>query len=33
LPSKLVIPLTLFVFPVLLVTLLYPAVIRVMGAF
>lgn len=33
LPAKLVIPLTLFVFPVLLVTLMFPAVIRVMEAF
>ena len=33
LPAKLVVPLTLFVFPVLIVTLMFPAVIRVMGAF
>ena len=33
LPSKLVVPLTLFVFPVLIVTLLYPAVIRLMQSF
>lgn len=33
LPAKLVVPLTLFVFPVLILTLLYPAVIRMMGAF
>jgi tight adherence protein C len=33
LPSKLVIPLTLFVFPVLIATLLYPAVIRLMQSF
>jgi tight adherence protein C len=32
LPAKLVVPLTLFVFPVLIVTLMFPAVIRVMGA-
>jgi tight adherence protein C len=32
LPAKLVVPLTLFVFPVLLVTLLLPVVIRTMGA-
>jgi tight adherence protein C len=31
LPSKLVVPLTLFVFPVLIVTLLYPAIVRVMN--
>jgi tight adherence protein C len=33
LPAKLVVPLTLFVFPVLIVTLMFPAVLRVMGAF
>ena len=33
LPAKLVVPLTLFVFPVLIVTLMYPAVVRVAGAF
>jgi tight adherence protein C len=33
LPAKLVVPLTLFVFPVLIVTLMVPAVIRMMGAF
>jgi tight adherence protein C len=33
LPAKLVVPLTLFVFPVLIVTLLLPVVIRVMGSF
>ena len=32
LPAKLVVPLTLFVFPVLIVTL-FPAAVRVMGAF
>jgi tight adherence protein C len=32
LPAKLVVPLTLFVFPILIVTLMYPAVVRVMGA-
>jgi len=31
LPAKLVVPLTLFVFPVLIVTLLYPAIARVMS--
>jgi tight adherence protein C len=31
LPAKLVVPLTLFVFPVLIVTLMLPAIIRVMG--
>jgi tight adherence protein C len=31
LPSLLVIPLTLFVFPVLIVALLYPAIVRVMN--
>jgi tight adherence protein C len=30
LPAKLVVPLTLFVFPVLIVTLMYPAIARVM---
>ncbi len=33
LPALLVIPLTLFVFPILIVVLLYPAIIRVMNAF
>jgi tight adherence protein C len=33
LPAKLVLPLTLFVFPVLIITLMYPAVIRVMQGF
>ena len=33
LPAKLVVPLTLFVFPVLIVTLMYPAVVRVAGVF
>jgi tight adherence protein C len=33
LPAKLVVPLTLFVFPVLIVTLMYPAVVRMMAAF
>jgi tight adherence protein C len=33
LPAKLVVPLTLFVFPVLIVTLMVPAVIRMMVAF
>lgn len=33
LPAKLVVPLTLFVFPVLILTLLYPAAIRLIGAF
>jgi tight adherence protein C len=33
LPAKLVVPLTLFVFPILLVTLMYPAIIRMMDAF
>jgi tight adherence protein C len=33
LPAKLVVPLTLFVFPVLIVTLMYPAVIRMMDVF
>lgn len=33
LPAKLVVPLTLFVFPVLILTLLYPAAIRIAGAF
>ncbi|MDQ4135679.1 MAG: type II secretion system F family protein [Pseudomonadota bacterium] len=32
LPAKLVVPLTIFVFPVLIVTLLLPVVIRVMGS-
>jgi tight adherence protein C len=31
LPAKLVVPLTLFVFPVLIITLMYPAIARVMG--
>jgi tight adherence protein C len=33
LPAKLVVPLTLFVFPVLIVTLMYPAAIRLMTSF
>jgi tight adherence protein C len=33
LPAKLVVPLTLFVFPVLIVTLMVPAVVRMMQAF
>jgi tight adherence protein C len=33
LPAKLVVPLTLFVFPILIVTLMYPAVIRMMDLF
>jgi tight adherence protein C len=33
LPAKLVVPLTIFVFPVLIVTLMLPVVIRVMGSF
>ena len=33
LPAKLVVPLTLFVFPILIVTLMYPAVIRMMDSF
>ncbi len=33
LPAKLVVPLTIFVFPVLIVTLMLPAIIRVMGSF
>jgi tight adherence protein C len=33
LPAKLVLPLTLFVFPVLIVTLMYPAAIRLMTTF
>jgi tight adherence protein C len=30
LPAKLVVPLTLFVFPILIITLMYPAVVRIM---
>jgi tight adherence protein C len=33
LPAKLVVPLTLFVFPVLIITLMVPAVVRMMAAF
>ncbi|GGH18331.1 hypothetical protein GCM10007036_20420 [Alsobacter metallidurans] len=33
LPAKLVVPLTVFVFPVLIITLLYPAGVRVMSSF
>ncbi|PSC03753.1 type II secretion protein F [Alsobacter soli] len=33
LPAKLVVPLTVFVFPVLIVTLLYPAGVRIMASF
>jgi tight adherence protein C len=33
LPAKLVVPLTLFVFPILIVTLMYPAVVRMMDVF
>jgi tight adherence protein C len=33
LPAKLVVPLTLFVFPVLLITLMLPVVVRVQEAF
>jgi tight adherence protein C len=33
LPAKLVVPLTLFVFPILIVTLMYPAAIRMMDSF
>jgi tight adherence protein C len=33
LPAKLVVPLTLFVFPILIVTLMYPAIVRMMDVF
>ena len=33
LPAKLVLPLTVFVFPVLIITLMYPAAIRMMTSF